>query len=107
MNHLPPSSCPDPKTMQTGRQKRLKRGQKTPEVIEKLRQYAFKNKPWLHSTGPRTAEGKTRSAANVLKRRKAENSVRRLRAEVAQIGSLIKKMTDARLLASKATADRF
>ena len=33
----------------------------------RLSEAAKKKKPWLHSTGPRTPEGKRRSAANSLK----------------------------------------
>ena len=35
---------------------------------QKLREAAFRNKPWRYSTGPRTAEGKAKSALNAKKR---------------------------------------
>ena len=38
----------------------------TPEGRERLRQAALRNKPWKHSTGPRTPEGQARSRANAL-----------------------------------------
>jgi hypothetical protein len=38
----------------------------TPEGRHRLREAALANRPWEHATGPRTAEGKARSAANGL-----------------------------------------
>jgi len=38
----------------------------TPEGRRRLQEAALANRPWEHSTGPRTAEGKARSAANGL-----------------------------------------
>ena len=38
----------------------------TPEGREQLRQAALRNRPWEHSTGPRTPEGKARSSLNAL-----------------------------------------
>ena len=34
---------------------------------ELMRKKIHETKPWMHSTGPRTAEGMSRSAANSLK----------------------------------------
>jgi hypothetical protein len=39
----------------------------SPERRTKQAELIRSNKPWLKSTGPRTEEGKTRSAANALK----------------------------------------
>ena len=39
----------------------------TPERRAKQAELIRSSKPWLKSTGPRTEEGKTRSAANALK----------------------------------------
>lgn len=47
-----------------GRENRKKRGDLTPEGREALSQAAHANKPWLHSTGPKTSEGKRRSRGN-------------------------------------------
>jgi len=51
----------------------------SPEGREKLRQAAVANRPWEHSTGPRTPEGKARSAANGKVRQKGPYSTRELR----------------------------
>lgn len=36
----------------------------TPEGLERLREAAHQNQPWLKSTGPRTTEGKANSRNN-------------------------------------------
>lgn len=36
----------------------------TPEGLERLHDSAKKNRPWEHSTGPKSADGKRRSALN-------------------------------------------
>lgn len=38
----------------------------TPDGLERLRQAARQNRPWLKSTGPRTDAGKLRSRMNAL-----------------------------------------
>lgn len=38
----------------------------TPEGRERLRQAARRNRPWEHSTGPRTPEGKARCSLNAM-----------------------------------------
>ena len=38
----------------------------TPEGLQRLREAAQRNRPWEHSTGPRTPEGKARSRGNAL-----------------------------------------
>ena len=55
---------PNPKRVAAGRRNRLKRKGLTPEGRQRLREAALKNKPWLHSTGPKTPEGKMRAAQN-------------------------------------------
>lgn len=39
----------------------------SPEGRQDLREAALRNRPWDHSTGPRTTEGKNRSSRNALK----------------------------------------
>ena len=56
--------CPNPKRVAAGRLNRMKSKGLTPAGREKLRQSALQRKPWLHSTGPRTPEGKARAAQN-------------------------------------------
>lgn len=80
----------------------MRRGPLTPEGRERLRQAALQNRPWELATGPRTAEGKQRSAANGRAKQRGPKSVRELRREVADVHRLIKEMT----LSLKAVADR-
>ena len=68
----------------------------TPEGREKLRQSALLHRPWEHSTGPRTAAGKTRVAANGKKTQKGPLSVREVRAALADVRELISQMREAR-----------
>ncbi len=39
----------------------------SPEAREAARQRCLQNQPWLHSTGPRTPEGKAASSLNSLR----------------------------------------
>ena len=39
----------------------------TPEGRERLREAARRNRPWLHSTGPKSGSGKARSRANAVR----------------------------------------
>ena len=63
----------------------------TAEQRERVRQAALRNKPWLKSTGPRTAAGKARSAANGPNHRK-----KRVRSPEAEDA-----MADAKSLAAR------
>lgn len=60
---------PEPLTprQKAGRENRKKWRGISPEGREKLRRSALTSKPWQHSTGPRTTEGKRVSRANGLK----------------------------------------
>jgi hypothetical protein len=68
----------------------------TPEGRERLRQAALKNQPWRKTTGPRTPEGKARSAANGKARQKNTMSVRELRAALSEIHGLTMAMASLR-----------
>jgi hypothetical protein len=57
---------------------------------EMLRQLALMGRPWEHSTGPRTVEGKARVAENGRKRQKGDESVRQIRRNIAQVKSMIR-----------------
>jgi len=78
-------SPPNPRRVAAGRRNRQKRGPLTPQGRERLRQAALENKPWLRATGPRTPEGKARSAANGRKTQKGNESVREVRTELADV----------------------
>lgn len=62
------------------------------EGRERLRAAALTNRPWAHSRGPVTAEGKARSAQNGRSRQRNEVSRRELKAELAGIFDLIREM---------------
>src|SRR5262245_28008118 len=61
----------------------------SPEGREKLRQAAVANRPWEHSTGPRTPEGKARSAANGKVRQKGPYSTREIQRMVEPYRQLL------------------
>ena len=82
--------------VEAGRRNRAKWRGFTPEGLERLRAAALASRPWEHATGPRTAEGKRRSAANGKARQKGETSVRELRAELAGFHALLQQMAAAR-----------
>lgn len=98
MLHTPRSS-PNPKRVEAGRRNRSLRGALTPQGCERLRQAAILNRPWQRSTGPKTAAGKARSAANGRLRQKGDKSIRQIRGSVADACRLIDQMAAYRRLA--------
>jgi len=64
----------------------------TPEQRERYRQAALVNKPWLHTTGPKTAAGKARSAANNQQRQCCQLEAKLLREGKADVALLVKTM---------------
>jgi hypothetical protein len=76
----------------------MKRSPISPETREKLRQAALKNRPWRHSTGPRTAAGKAQARLNGKKRQSGPVSVRELRSEIQDVGHLLAKLAECRRL---------
>ena len=91
-----PSPCPNPRRVLAGRQNWAKRRGFTPEGLDRLRAAALANRPWEHATGPRTAEGKSRSAANGKVLQRGEKSVREWRAALAEYQRLIVQMQAVR-----------
>src|SRR5947208_11561912 len=75
----------NPKRVAAGKQNRMKRKGLTPEGRERLRQAALENQPWLRATGPRTAEGKARSAENSRVRQLGPRSIRQVRRELGEL----------------------
>jgi hypothetical protein len=92
----PSNTHKNPKRVLAGRLNRAKRKALTPEGIERLRQAAIAHRPWEHSTGPRTPEGKTKVAANGRSKQKGPESVRAAKRNVAALGQLLEAMTAAR-----------
>jgi hypothetical protein len=90
------SDIPNPKRVAAGRRNRARRGPLTPEGREKLRQAALRNRPWEHSTGPRTPAGRAQSARNGKKRQLGPLSVREVRAQLQEVREQIQRMREAR-----------
>jgi len=64
----------------------------TAEGRERLRQAAFANKPWQHSTGPKSVQGKTKAALNSKARQAGESSAREVRRLLAGLTGLVRDM---------------
>ncbi len=92
----PSNKAPNAKRVAAGRLNRAKRKSLTPDGAERVRQAALRNRPWVHSTGPKTAEGKKRSAANGLRRAKGGQSANAARREVAALRDFLAAMIGAR-----------
>jgi hypothetical protein len=75
---------------------RQKRRGLSPEGRERLRQAALAGRPWTHSTGPKTAEGKTRAAANGRARQRGVHSIREVRGLLAGVCELAGQMASLR-----------
>ena len=91
-------SLANPRRVEAGRRNWSLRGPLTPQGRERLRQAALANRPWEKSTGPRTLEGKARSAANGRKRQKEKTSIRELAPELATIQQWIDELAACRTL---------
>ena len=63
-----------------------------------MRLAALANRPWEHSTGPRTPEGKSRSAANVKIRWAGLGSACEVKALVSGADELLARLVEARKL---------
>ena len=92
---------PNPRRVAAGRLNRQKRQGLTPEGRERLRQAALAGRPWLHSSGPKTAEGKARVAQNAKRRQAGEPSAREVRRELAALTGLVVDMAALRRLAQR------
>ena len=72
------------------------RGPLTEAGRERLRAAANRNRPWRYSTGPRTAAGKLKAAANGRRHRPNPLSGRQLHVEVSTVTALIAQMAALR-----------
>ena len=83
---------------------RSKRKGLTAEGRQRLIDTAHQNKPWTHSTGPKTAIGKARVAVNARGRQRGPHSVRELRRLIGEARDLAMSMAALRLLLSQPAA---
>ena len=88
------SKSPSPRRVAAGRINRAKRGPLTDAGRERLRQAAKANRPWEHSTGPKTLVGKRASSANGKVRQVGPISVRAAKADLAVVRRLIRELRD-------------
>ena len=90
-----PDHVPNPRRVTAGRANRLKRGTLTSSGRTRLRIAALENKPWMHSTGPRSEEGCEQAASNGRVRQTGLISTRESRKKLAEVRVLIGKIQDA------------
>ena len=88
---------PNPKRVAAGKRNWLLRQGLTPEGRQRLQLAVSRYKPWQYSTGPRTAAGKAKVAANGKKRQLGSLSVRELKADLKSLRLLVKNMQRTRL----------
>ena len=84
---------------------RAPRRELTEEGRRRLREAALRNQPWKHSTGPRTPEGKARSAQNAKKRQVGPRSVRQLKRDLADLRGLLADMRANRQMVEAAYSE--
>ena len=94
------TSSPSKLRVAAGKLNQLKRGKLSSEGRQLLREAALANQPWTRSTGPRTPEGKKRSAANGRWRQKGSRSMRELLAELAEVSVMLQDLRDLRVAAT-------
>ena len=96
----------NPKRVIAGRINGPRRRPWSSEDRERQRENALRQRPWLYATGPRTPEGKQRSAANGPHQHRPPGSQRAVRASLADVRMLIAASQNLRLmLASRRTPD--
>jgi hypothetical protein len=95
MQASPSSRIPDPRRSEINRRNRQHWRGMTPEGKARVRAAILANRPWEQSTGPRTAEGKARTARNGRLGREGP-SIRELRAELAGVFNLMTQMAATR-----------
>lgn len=94
------SKEPNPKRVAAGAHNRARRGPLTEQGRQRLREAILRTRPWEHSTGPRTAEGRARASANGKKRQLGPRSIREIRADLADLRELLRSMRESRSMAA-------
>ena len=88
---------PNPRRVTAGRMNYMKRKGLSSDGRERLRQAALCNRPWIRSTGPRSAAGRAQAAINGKRRQVGPVSTRELKAELAAVRSLVRGLRGLRL----------
>ena len=96
----------NPRRVAAARANSRKRKGFTPEGRERVRASTLKNRPWEHSTGPKTAEGRRRSALNGKRLQKGPISVREARRQVAALEAAFNGAQEARQMVYEALSGR-
>jgi len=74
----------------------MKRKGLTPEGRRKLSEAALRNRPWEKSTGPRTEEGKARSALNGAYNQTSSISIREMHQKVHDVEVSVQELAELR-----------
>jgi hypothetical protein len=82
----------NPNRVLAGLPNRALRGPHAAEGRRRLREAAARNKPWEHSTGPRSEEGRARVAQNGKRGQAGPCSVREARAQIRLVNDLIQQL---------------
>lgn len=90
------SKIPNPRRVIAGMANFRKRRGLTPEGRLKLQEAARFHQPWVDSTGPRSAEGKAKSAMNGRKTKRGYTGVRAMRREISAVKAMICQMQGTR-----------
>src|SRR5271156_4113296 len=85
-----PAHAPNPRRVAAGTLTRLVRRPLTDAGRERLRLAAMLNRPWDHSTGPKSPQGRAQAARNGKKRQKGPRSVREVKADLRAVRSLLR-----------------
>jgi len=93
MSSVSPRS--NPRRVAAGRLNRSKRGPLTEEVRQRLGAAALRRQPGRRATGPRTLQGKTRSANKGRSRQAGPKSLRQVRREWANVWSVVLAIAEA------------
>jgi hypothetical protein len=96
MSGMPQRSGKNPRRVAAGRVNGAKRRAWGAADRLRLANQCRQRQPWLAATGPRTADGKRRAAANGRMHLPDPRSVRQVRASLRDVWELIAQMTRAR-----------
>lgn len=86
----------NPKRIAAGKRNHALRKGLTDAGRQRLRETALRHKPWKHSTGPKTPEGKAQVIENGKKRQLGPRSVREIQADMAGLRDLLEDMRATR-----------